>query len=187
MPNPRLAARYAKSLIDLSIEQGQLEKVREDMVYLKTAFQTSQALVNFINNPVIHSDQKLEVIRAINSTKTGEITKSFNRLLVRKGRESHLPEIADAFLDQYKIHKGIFSVTLITAVPVSDQIKKMFIDLILKQGGIKEVELISLVQEDIIGGFILEGNGRRIDASVAYDLTKVKSRFLTNEFIYRFR
>ena len=51
----------------------------------------------------------------------------------------------------------------------------------------KEVELITVVQENIIGGFILEGNGKRIDASVAYDLTKVKNRFLTNEFIYRFR
>jgi F0F1-type ATP synthase delta subunit len=49
------------------------------------------------------------------------------------------------------------------------------------------VELNFVIQEDIIGGFILEGKNRRIDASVAYDLTKVKNRFLTNEFIYRFR
>ena len=51
----------------------------------------------------------------------------------------------------------------------------------------KEVELVCIVQENIIGGFILEGNGKRIDASIAFDLAKVKNRFLTNEFIYRFR
>jgi F-type H+-transporting ATPase subunit delta len=187
MPNPRLAARYAKSLIDLSLEKGQLEEVYKEIVYLKSVFQSSKELINFLNNPVITSDQKLEVIKALDSDRTGEITKSFNRFLIRKGRENYLPEIADAFIDQYKEYKGIYTVTLITAIPVSDEVKDIIINRIKKEGRMKIVELVTVVQENIIGGFILEGNGRRIDASVAYDLTKIKNRFLTNEFIYRFR
>jgi F0F1-type ATP synthase delta subunit len=66
-------------------------------------------------------------------------------------------------------------------------VKNVFISKIKRENNVKEVELICLVDENIIGGFILEGSGRRIDASVAYDLTKVKNRFLTNEYIYRFR
>ena len=187
MPNPRLAARYAKSLIDLSLEKGQLEQVYQDVLLLKTVFKGSKELINFLNNPVINSDQKLQVVKALDSDRTGEITKTFNRFLIRKGRESHLPEIVDAFIDQYKEYKGIYSVTLITAIPVSDEVKDIFIKRIKQEGRMKEVELISVVQENIIGGFILEGNGRRIDASVAYDLTQIKNRFSTNEFIYRFR
>ncbi len=90
-------------------------------------------------------------------------------------------------LNNTKIHKGIYTVTLITAIPVSDDVKNIIISKIKLAGHMKEVELLTEVQENIIGGFILEGNGRRIDASVAYDLTKIKNRFLTNEFIYRFR
>ncbi|HEY4966155.1 MAG TPA: ATP synthase F1 subunit delta [Puia sp.] len=187
MPNPRLATRYAKSLIDLSIEQGQLDTVYKDVLYLKSIFENSQELVNFLNNPVITSDQKLAVVKALDSEKTGELTKSFNRLLIRKGRESYLPEIAEAFIEQYKEYKGIHTVTLTTAIPASDEVKNAIINRIKRDGQMKEVELICIVQESIIGGFILEGKGRRIDASVAYDLTKVKNRFLTNEFIYRFR
>jgi F-type H+-transporting ATPase subunit delta len=187
MPNPRLATRYAKSLIDLSNEKGQLEEVYKDVLYLKSIFESSQELVNFLNNPVITSDQKLQVVKAVDSEKTGELTKSFNRLLIRKGRESHLPEIAEAFIEQYKAYKGIHTVTLTTAIPASDEVKKAIISRIKRDGHMKEVELICVVQENIIGGFILEGNGKRIDASIAYDLTKIKNRFLTNEFIYRFR
>jgi F-type H+-transporting ATPase subunit delta len=187
MPNPRLAARYAKALIDHSIEKGQLEQVYKDILYLKSIFQASQELVNFLNNPVITSDQKLKVVKAVDSDNTGELTKSFNRHLIRKGRESFLPEIAEAFIEQYKEYKGIYTVTLTTAVPVSDEVKNTIIKRIKLIGRMKEVELLTVVQENIIGGFILEGKGRRIDASVAYDLTKVKNRFLTNEFIYRFR
>ncbi len=69
---PRLAARYAKSLIDLSLEKGQLEQVYKDVLYLKSIFKNSKELVNFLNNPVITSDQKLKVVKAIDSENTGE-------------------------------------------------------------------------------------------------------------------
>jgi F-type H+-transporting ATPase subunit delta len=186
-PNPRLATRYAKSLIDLSVERGQLEEVYKDILYLREVFRKSKALIDFLNNPVITSDQKLMVVKTIDSSNTGETTKLFNRLLIRKGRENYLPEIAETFVDLYKKHKGVHIVTLITAVPVGDDIKEIFINRIKSAGRMKEVELVTVVQENIIGGFILESENRRIDASVAYDLAKVKNRFLTNEFIYRFR
>ncbi len=187
MPNPRLAARYAKSLIDLSIERGQLEQVYLDNLYLKGIMQESRELVNFLNNPVINSEKKLKVIQTMRSGQTSEITHSFNDLLIKKGRESYLPEIVDAFIEQYKEYKGILTVTLTTAVPASDELKNIFINKLKREGVMKEVDLVCVVDEKIIGGFILEGNGRRVDASVAYDLTKIKNRFLTNEYIYRFR
>lgn len=187
MPNPRLAARYAKSLIDLSIEKGQLEKVYKDILYLRNVFRSSKVLVDFLNNPVINSEQKIKIIKTLDSEGTGEITKSFNRLLIKKGRENYLPEIADAFIEQYKEYKNIYTVTLITAIPASEDVKRTIINRIKQNGQMKEVELVCVVQENIIGGFILEGGGKRIDASIAYDLTKIKNRFLTNEFIYRFR
>ncbi len=51
----------------------------------------------------------------------------------------------------------------------------------------KEVELSTEVNENIIGGFILEIGDRMVDASVAYDLSVAKKQFESNEFIYRIR
>jgi F-type H+-transporting ATPase subunit delta len=187
MPNPRLAARYAKSLIDLSIERGQLEPVYQDNLYLKGIIEGSKVLVDFLKNPVINSEKKLQVIQAMRSGQTNEITQKFNDLLIKKGRESYLPEITEAFIEQYKEYKGIMTVTLTTAVAVGEEVKEVFISKIKRETNVKEVELICLVDENIIGGFVLEGNGKRIDASITYDLTKVRNRFLTNEYIYRFR
>jgi F-type H+-transporting ATPase subunit delta len=187
MPNPRLAARYAKSLIDLSIEQGQLEQVYLDNLFLTRIMQGSKDFIDFLNNPAINSEKKLKLIQAFRLGQTCEITQKFNDLLIKKGRESYLPEIASAFIEQYKEYKEISTITLTTAVPISDEVKNVFISKLKRDGNLKEVELICLVNENIIGGFILEGRGKRIDASVAYDLHKVKKRFLTNEYIYRFR
>lgn len=58
MPNPRLATRYAKSLIDLSVERGQLDVVYGDMQYLQQVCKASRDFVNLLRSPVIKADKK---------------------------------------------------------------------------------------------------------------------------------
>ena len=187
MLNPRLAGRYAKSLIDLSIEKGQLEEVFKDIQYMSRLMKGSAEFVSILKSPVIPSDKKLKVLDALTAGKTGHLTAAFNRLLVDKNRENFLPEIMDAFIEQYKEYKGIHSVTLTTAVAVSEELKNSIIGKIMKGGNMKEVQLETVVQENIIGGFILETDGRRVDASVAYELANIKKQFSNNDFIYRIR
>jgi F-type H+-transporting ATPase subunit delta len=187
MLNPKLAARYAKSLIDLSLEKGQLEEVYNDMLYLKGLMQETPELVTILKSPVITGDKKLKVLDALTVGKSNVITTSFNRLLITKGRESHLPDITEAFIEQYKFFKGIHHVTLTTAVAVSDELKNSIIGKIKTGTHMKDVELESIVDENIIGGFILEADGKRVDASIAYDLANIKKQFSNNDFIYRIR
>ena len=123
MPNPRLAARYAKSLIDLAIEKDQLESVYTDMQYMHGLTEASPELVRVLKSPVIQGEKKEKILDALTKGKLGVISSSFNRLLVRKGRESHLPEIVSTFIKQYKDYKGIHIVTLTTAVAPSEEVK----------------------------------------------------------------
>jgi F-type H+-transporting ATPase subunit delta len=187
MLNPRLAGRYAKSLIDLSVEKDQLETVYRDILYMNDLMRLSSEFVTILKSPVITSDKKQKVVEALTAGKIGNITSSFYSLLIKKGREGFLPDIVYAFIEQYKEYKGIHTVTLTTAIPVSDDVKNSIIKKIKEVGNMKEVELESLVQENIIGGFILEADGRRVDASVAYDLANIKKQFSNNDFIYRIR
>jgi F-type H+-transporting ATPase subunit delta len=187
MVNPRLAGRYAKSILDLALEQGQLEAVYQDMVYMNGMMQNSAEFVTILKSPVITSDKKLKVLDALTSGRIGDISAAFNRLLVQKGREYFLPEIIVAFIEQYKEFKGIQQATLTTAIPVSEEVKNSIIRKIQDGGTMNEVELETIVDEKIIGGFILESNGRRVDASIAYDLASIKKQFSNNDFIYRIR
>ena len=153
MLNPRLAARYAKSLIDLATEQNQLERVYDDMLLLQSVCKTNRDFVALLKSPVIPADKKLSVLDASTSGRVTDLTASFNRLLVRKGRESVLPEIADAFIEQYKVQKGIHVVKLTTAVPVSEELKQAIVSKVQSLTPMKTVELQTAVQENIIGGF----------------------------------
>jgi F-type H+-transporting ATPase subunit delta len=53
MQNPRLATRYAKSLVVLAQEQNQLDAVHADMKFLKEACKQSRELTNLLRSPVI--------------------------------------------------------------------------------------------------------------------------------------
>ena len=102
MPNARLAGRYAKSLLDLATEQGQLEAVYADMKYIQAACNASSEFVNMLRSPIIKADQKNSIINEVLKNKVGVLTNSFTVLLVKKGRELELPEMATAFIEQYK-------------------------------------------------------------------------------------
>lgn len=187
MLNPRLAGRYAKSLIDLAIEKNQLEAVYNDVLLLQSACRSSRDLVVLLKSPVVTPDKKDAVLDALTKGKVSEITTAFNHLLVKKGREFYLPEILTAFIAQYKQHKGIHTIKLTTALPVSDELKQQIVQKIQEQTPLKNIELKSEVAEDIIGGFKLEIGDTLVDASIAYDLNKIKGQFLNNDFIYKIR
>jgi len=187
MPNPRLASRYAKSLIDLSLERGQLEVVFADMQWLQQVIKGNRDFANLLRSPIIKADKKEKIVDAITQNKVTEITTLFIRLLIVKGRESNLPEIITAFISQYKEHKNIHSVKLTTASPVDENLKNTIIDQIKKTSDMQNIEMETQVNEDLIGGFVLQAGDKLIDASVAYDLKQIARQFDNNDFIYKIR
>lgn len=187
MPNPRLASRYAKSLIDLAIEKGQLENVFADMQWLQAVCKSNRDFVNLLRSPIVKADTKKKIIEAVTAGKISQLTAAFSTLLTSKGRESYLPEIITAFIAAYKVHKNIQSVKLTTAAPVSDSIKNAIVDQVKKSAGFQNIELEERVDADIIGGFVLQIGDKLVDASIAYDLRSVAKQFENNDFIYKIR
>jgi F-type H+-transporting ATPase subunit delta len=187
MPNPRLAARYAKSLIDLANERNQVETVYKDMLYLQALCKESRDFLALMRSPVVKADKKVAIVLAVTKGKISELTDAFNKLMITKGRESYLPEISVAFIEQYNKQKGIHTVTLTTAMPVTEEVKKQIISQVQKQTNKNNIDLKTIVDEEIIGGFVLEIGDQLVDASILYDLNKIKAQFMNNDFIYKIR
>jgi len=103
--------------------------------------------------------------------------------LVKKGRESDLPEIATAFVEQYNALKGIHKVTLTTAVEVSADLQNAIAQKVKAAHSFTSVELESKIDPSLIGGFVLEFDNNLVDASVARDLRDIKKQFQQNLFV----
>ena len=187
MPNPRLAERYAKSLIDLSIEFNQLDVIYNDMRLLQAVCNKSRDFVLMLNSPIINHDKKYKIIDIVAGGKISPLTQNFIRLLCNKNRESNLSEIIISFIDQFNKIKGIHKVRLTTAVPVSDEIKNSFVEKIKSSADITNIDLEARVDNKLIGGFVLEMDGKLIDASILRDLNDVKKQFANNDYIHKLR
>lgn len=187
MPNPRLASRYAKSLIDLAIEKGQLEQVYADMQWLNAVCKGNRDFVNMLKSPIINSDTKRKIVEAVVKGSVSEMTNGFNSLLVAKGRESFLPEIVTAFISAYKEYKNIKIVKLTSATALSDAMRTAIVEQVKRSAGFEKIELEEKVDPEIIGGFVLQIGDKLVDASIAYDLRSIAKQFDNNDFIYKIR
>jgi F-type H+-transporting ATPase subunit delta len=187
MQSPRLAGRYAKSLIDISKEQGQFEVVFEDMLTLQSITKNSKDFVMLLRSPVVTTDKKNKVITAVTAGKISTLTATFIKLLVSKAREDVLPEIITAFIQQYKQFKNIYTVKLTTAAPVSDGLKNDIVNRVKQTSNMQNIELETVVNPDLIGGFTLQAGDKLIDASILYDLRQIAKQFENNDFIYKVR
>jgi F-type H+-transporting ATPase subunit delta len=187
MLNPRLAGRYAKSLIDIAVERNQLEQAHTDMQYMRALIKASREFTSLLRSPVIPVETKGKALTAVTKGNLSELTAAFNQLLVSKNREYYLPEIVEAFIDQYNAMKGIHKVKLTTAVEISDDVKKSIVNSIHFDKTGDTVQLETVVNEALIGGFVLEYNNNLVDASIAHDLKQLKKQFDNNEYVQQLR
>lgn len=187
MTNPRLASRYSKSLLNLAIEKDQLEVVYSDIKMLKQLIKQNPDFVAVLRSPVIAADKKEKIIEAVLASRISKMTALFINLLLKKARESSLPEIVSGFLMQYNEMKNIRTVKITTAAPVGTEVQEEILKKLRSNPAYQNIELETVVDEKLIGGYKFEMADKLIDASILRDLNDVKKQFMNNEYIHRLR
>lgn len=182
----KIASRYAKSLMDLAIESNNLENVLEDINEFKKATDNRDFYM-LLKSPIVNKEKKISIFQELFEGKANELTYAFLNILVRKGRENYLPEIANQFISQYKALKSISSVTLTTAVPIPEgQLSKIREKLNESESTRDNIDIETEIDEDIIGGFILEIEDKMYDASIAHKLDQLKKEYSSNKYVKSF-
>ncbi len=187
MGNSRIAPRYAKSLLGLAIELGKVEEVSADMSLLHQVLKESRDFLLVLKSPVISAEKKYAIIQAVTKNRISKTTQTFLKLVTSKSREASLPDIIDSYVLQYNKLKGIHKATLTTAMAVSEEIRQSFVKKIEAQNNLSNIQLETKVDETIIGGFVLEVEGKLLDASILRDLNDVKKQFQNNDYIHKLR
>ncbi len=187
MNNPRLAGRYAKSLIDLATEQNQVDAIYADMKGLQSICKTNPDFVAVLRSPIIKPTAKQKILDAVLASKLNTVTSAFISLLIRKGRETNLPEIVNAFIQQFNAIRNIHQVKITTAVPMSEELKNSIVAKVKSSTSMQNIELETAINDELIGGFVLEMQGNLVDASILRDLKDIKKQFMDNQYIHKLR
>ena len=184
MQNPRLASRYAKSLIDLANEQNSLEAVLRDMRLVHGICMASSEFTVMLRSPIIKGDKKMDVITAVVANKgMNALTMAFIGLLVNKGREMNLPDIAEAFINAYNEMKRIRTVKLTTATALPDAVKQSITSKVAAFMPQDTLNVESAVDASLIGGFVLEVGDKLFDASVKRSLAEIRASITDTSYV----
>lgn len=174
-----LSMRYAKALIDFATDQGAEGVVYEEFLRLTSGFRTHPTLRTTLDNPIVPMNEKITLVSvAANGDKpSSEAFTRFIRLVLEHKREEYLQTMGLMYIDLYRKLKHIGVGRLVTAVPVDkateERIRSTAAHILHAR-----MELETVVDPSIEGGFVFDINDVRLDASVATQLKRVKKQYI---------
>ncbi|MBP1615476.1 MAG: synthase subunit delta [Bacteroidetes bacterium] len=176
-----ISMRYAKALIAYAKSNGVEKRLYKEVSMLASNFESYPNLRKVLDNPILPAGEKLKVITSAATIDGSEGISNellrFISLVLKKRRETYLQFMCLMYQDLYRKMKHIGVGKLITAVPVDEETRAR-IKSSAAQRLHARMELKTVIDPSIEGGFIFDINGYRLDASIATQLKRVKRQFI---------
>lgn len=173
----KVASRYAKSILDLAQEKGTLEQVKIEIEEVAKVIKSSSELKAVLANPIVKTDKKQNILKALFEGKVSTEVSSFFDIMVRKGRGELVYATALEFIREYNELKGIVKAEVVSAQPLSEDNVQSLGNAIAQQIN-ANVILTNKVDSSLIGGFIIKVGDKQLDESIAGKLNKLERHFI---------
>lgn len=177
MNESKISVRYAKAFFSATVDRNLLNVVKKDVDLLLQLMQTQPRLREILASPVVQTKEKRSFLDTVFTDRFNGLTMEFLHLLLKNNREIYLLEMCLNFQGLYAKLTGIKSAQLITAVEIDEKQLQQFNKLIQLRFGSK-AEVLTKVDETLIGGFILKVDDMQLDASISAQLKKMRRELL---------
>lgn len=174
----RAAVRYAKAVLQLAKDQKTAESVNEDMQLIANTIADNTDLSNMLQNPVVRSSVKKAVLNQVFKN-ANTITQGLFDTLINNKRVSILEHVAVKYAQLYDEFKGTEVAQVTTAVALTKELEAKVQAKVKELTG-KEAAIKNIIDESILGGFILRIGDIQYNASVANKLNRLKREFTLN-------
>ncbi len=167
-----ISMRYARALLKSATDAKLEDTVYQEMMTVAKSFIDVPALRQTIDNPMLSKDKKEALLIVATGDKPSALTKSFLQLVLKEDRENMIQFMANSYVTLYRKQKNVIRGKLTTAARVSAETEQKMRQMVeSKTNGTVEFE--TEINPDIIGGFILEYDTYRMDASVKSKLNNI--------------
>ncbi|MDR2620961.1 MAG: F0F1 ATP synthase subunit delta [Dysgonamonadaceae bacterium] len=174
-----ISTRYAKAIFQYARARGDEERLYTEMKTLSEQFTALPLLKKVLEDPTVSSAEKMKVlITAVGKTPSDAYQQAV-RLVIKNERGHYMQQIAWVYDKVFRKEKNRTIIKLTTTQPAGEDTQKALIDLIIKDKD-KQVDFAAKIDESIVGGFILEIEDLRLDASVKNQLNKLRRELIEN-------
>jgi len=171
------AKRYARALLKSAEERGKIEEVFQEINFFSKLFQENSRLRAYLITPEVDKRAKMKIVSDLLQNKTSDLFLNFIRLLILKNRQVYFIEIAQQFTQLYNQKMHRVKAKIISVIPLGDEILteiKRYLSASLKA----DIMLENRIDADILGGFIIDIEGKAIDASLRQQLNDLRARLM---------
>ncbi len=167
------AARvYAEALFEVAKEKGKLDAIRDELAQFADALDGDADLRVFFFSPYFSTAEKVAGLKRAVSDADRELL-NFLELLIEKGRVQEVFRIRRQLDELWKQENRRIDVTVTSAVELDRAVVEKVGEEIERQTG-QKVELASRVDDEIIGGIVLQVGNMVLDASIRSRLDKLR-------------
>ncbi|WP_031484656.1 ATP synthase F1 subunit delta [Maridesulfovibrio frigidus] len=173
-----VSRRYAKALFSVGQKQGEadLAAYGKALADLSQILEDSPEALRLFQNPVFSADEKKAVLdKLLEKISAGPVVKNFCNLLADKGRLDCLPEIASDYSGMLDTIQGVVRGKLVTAIKLTDKRQVEIKERLETQLKCK-LELEFAMNNDILGGVVLQVGDKVLDASIRAQLQMMKEQ-----------
>ena len=184
MKGSRAAVRYAKAVLDLAKDKKVTKEVNDDMVFITNTMDENGELRTFLKSPVIKDKIKSnalnEIFKDVNAVTTGLF-----RILLENNRINILFQVASNYKDQYNAMNGVQLAKVTTAFPLTPALEAKVQQKVKQLTG-NEAKIQNIIDDSIIGGFILRVGDIQYNGSVKSQLLNLGRELKNNTYVSKF-
>ena len=176
MDNGRISVRYARALFQTAQEQGCEAEVYDGLTrfahnYLLAIAQFNEVLAD----PIVAQEEKVKLLEMAVGDPLHDTLKQFITFVAEQKREDKMFLIAMKYMEMYREKHNILSTQVTTATELTEESYDK-IKAFIKQTFDADAEMEVHIDPSLIGGFILDIENSRMDASVAGQLNALKNK-----------
>jgi F-type H+-transporting ATPase subunit delta len=172
-----VADRYAEAMMQIAEKQDNFDLINSDLQLIKETLNSSRDLKEFIEHPLISSEDKKEILTAIFNNSIQNSTLKLVKILADSKRLIILYYLADHYKKMLFDKRNITTAKVITAVEVSEEILDRVRDKLERLFN-KNIQIESNIDKEIIAGMIINIDDKVIDGSIRTKLLNMKKQLI---------
>lgn len=170
--------RYAKALYKYALESNTTAAVYAEMKDVIESFVGNPGLEKVLSNPFVDRADKEKLLLAAAGKNPDDDYRRFVKLILDHKREELALLMALAYRDLYRKENKISQVRITTAVKLPDADIAKMKALVEKSFKDMTFEYTEAIDPDLIGGFVIDVDSTRMDASISNELEQLRQNLL---------
>ena len=168
--------RYARAMFQIAQEQGCEDAIYDGLTrfahnYLLAIAQFNEVLAD----PIVAREEKVKLLEMAIGEPMHDTLKQFIAFVADQKREDKMFVIAMKYMEMYRAKHNILSTQVTTATELPEETYDK-IKAFVKQTFDADAELDVHLDPSLIGGFVLDIENTRMDASVVGQLNALKNK-----------